>query len=88
MGFSAEISSIITRTAGVGEIIFGVLLIVFYQNKIIHLLNITALLGLLLFVALMMPVLLLEAFNPVTTNFALIGLSVVLLGSINKDSKH
>lgn len=83
LGFSAHVSDLITRGAGVSEIIFGVLLIVFYQSRTMHFLNISALLGLLLYVMLMMPALLIEAFNPVTTNLALIGLSVTLLSSIN-----
>lgn len=88
MGFSVETSTLITRGAGISEIIFGVLLIAFYQNKTIHLLNIVALLGLLAYVAFTMPVLLIEAFNPVTTNLALIGLSVVLLSDIERHVKH
>ncbi len=88
MGFSVETSTLITRGAGISEIIFGVLLIAFYQNKTIHLLNIAVLLGLLVYVAFMMPVLLIEAFNPVTTNLALIGLSVVLLSDIDRHVKH
>lgn len=78
MGFSDEVSFLITRVAGVSEIIFGVLLIVCYKNRHLLLLNIIALLGLCLFVAIQMPLLLIEAFNPVTTNFALIGLAYVL----------
>lgn len=79
MGFSLEVSNLITRAAGVSEIIFGLLLIILYKNRMIHILNIFALLGLLLYVILMMPILLVEAFNPVTTNLTLIGLSLVLL---------
>lgn len=79
MGFSAHTSDWITRGAGLSEIVFGVLLIVFYKSRTMHFLNISVLLGLLLYVVFMMPVLLIEAFNPVTTNFALIGLSVALL---------
>jgi hypothetical protein len=82
MGFSADISDAITRGAGISEVFFGVLLIVFYQNRTIHILNISALLALLFYVMLMMPVLLIEAFNPVTSNIALIGLSVALLDHI------
>ena len=86
MGFSLEVSNLITRVAGVGEIIFGLLLIIFYRDRVIHILNILALLGLLLYVILMMPVLLVEAFNPVTTNLTLIGLSLILISDL--DSKN
>lgn len=79
IGFSSEISNLITRCAGISEVIFGFVLIVFYKNKQIIHLNILALFVLCVFVAVQMPVLLIEAFNPVTTNAALIGLSYVLL---------
>jgi len=61
--------------------IFGLLLIVLYKNRIIHLLSIFALLGLLVYVIFMIPALLVEAFNPVTTNLPLIALSLFLLNN-------
>ena len=79
MGFSDNISLLITRAAGVSEIVFGIALIVFYKNRVFPILSIVALLFLFAFVALQLPSLLSEAFNPVTTNFALIALSYVLL---------
>lgn len=79
MGFSRELSDLITRGAGVSEIVFGLLLILFYRSRAIHLLNIVALSVLLIYVAIMMPVLLVEAFNPVTTNIPMIAMSLVLL---------
>ena len=83
-GFSAEISDLITKGVGVGEIIFGICLCVFYKNKHLVILNILALIGLLLAVIVTQPQLLIEAFNPVTTNLPLIGLSVIWL----KEIKH
>jgi hypothetical protein len=56
-----------------------------YRNKVVILLNITALTGLLLFVALLQPQLLIEAFNPVTTNIALIGFSFILLFELKNE---
>lgn len=79
MGFSDNISLLVTRAAGVSEIVFGTALIVFYKNRVFPILSIVALLFLFAFVALQLPSLLSEAFNPVTTNFALIALSYVLL---------
>ena len=79
IGLSNEISYLITKSAGVGEIIFGLIFLRFYQSRSIVLLNIIALVGLLIFVALLQPHLLIEAFNPVTTNIPLIGLSLILL---------
>ena len=78
-GFSAEVSTLITKSAGISEILFGAAIIAFYRTKALIWLNIAALLALLAFVAIQMPVLLIEAFNPVTTNLALVGLSYVLL---------
>ena len=79
MGFSDNISLLVTRAAGVSEIVFGIALIVFYKNRVFPILSIVALLFLFAFVALQLPSLLSEAFNPVTTNFSLIALSYVLL---------
>jgi len=78
LGFSNEVSFFITKAAGIGEIAFGIAIIIFYKHKPLLLLNILALLSLCAFVAIKIPVMLIEAFNPVTTNFALIGLSYVL----------
>jgi len=87
MGFSEEVSYVITKSAGIGEVIFGVLLFIFYRHRAIIVMNILGLLGLLVFVALFQPQLLVEAFNPVTTNLTLIGLSFILLQQ-SKASEH
>ena len=79
LGLSNELSYLVTKSAGVGEVIFGVLFFLFYRNKAVVLLNIIGLSGLLIFVVVLQPQLLIEAFNPVTTNIALIGFSVILL---------
>lgn len=81
-GFNPEISSLITRAAGVGEIIFAVLFFIFYRSILINVLNILALIGLMLFVAILQPSLLIEAFNPITTNLAIIAFSVVLINEL------
>ena len=78
LGFSDDISFWITKLAGVSEIVIGLLLIIFYKSRSLILFNILALVGLCVFVAVQWPLLLFEAFNPVTTNFALIALSLVL----------
>ena len=79
MGLSEEISYIVTKSAGVLEVVFGLLILVFYKNTNFIWFNIFALVSLCGYVAIMMPVLLIEAFNPVTTNFSLIALSYILL---------
>ena len=87
LGLSNDLSYLITKSAGVGEVIFGVVFFVLYRSKIIVLLNIIALTGLLFFVALLQPQLLIEAFNPVTTNIALIALSFILLTELKNELK-
>lgn len=77
-GFPYDIGLILSKSAGVIEIIFGVLIITFYRNKLLLVLNIVALLGFLVFVAISSPMILIDAFNPITTNFPLIVLSFVL----------
>lgn len=88
IGLSNELSYLVTKSAGVGEVLFGILFFVLYRSKVIILLNITGLTGLLGFVAVMQPHLLIEAFNPVTTNIALIGFSLILLVELNGESKN
>ncbi|MBQ4891084.1 DoxX-like family protein [Shewanella sp. MMG014] len=82
LGFSDEISYFITKAAGIGELIFGLIFIIFYKKRTVVMLNIAGLIGLLFFVAVLQPQLLVGAFNPVTTNIPLIGLSFILLGKL------
>ena len=89
-GFNAEISTLITRAAGIGEMIFAVMFFIFYRSILINILNIAALVGLMLFVAVLQPTLLIEAFNPVTTNLAIIAFSLVLINeqrALNQKTK-
>lgn len=79
LGFNEQISYWITKSAGVGEVIFGIIFWFYYQNRIINYLNIAAMFGLLATVALKMPLLLVEAFNPITTNLPIIACSLILL---------
>lgn len=79
LGLSDELSFLVTKVAGVAEVVFGLVFFVLYRSKLIVLLNIAALSGLLLFVVFLQPQILIEAFNPVTTNIALIGFSLILL---------
>jgi uncharacterized membrane protein YphA (DoxX/SURF4 family) len=77
-GLPEEITYLLIKTAGVGEILFGVIFIWLYRIKTVQLLNLVALIGLLVFAAFMTPHILLEAFNPVTTNVPLIVLGYLL----------
>ena len=82
IGLSSEASWRVTKMAGVAEVIFGLVFIAFYRYTIVHLLNIGALLSLFAFVAVMVPAVLLEAFNPITTNFPLVALDLILLSQL------
>jgi uncharacterized membrane protein YphA (DoxX/SURF4 family) len=84
IGFSDDISYLITKVAGIGEVIFGLLFFVFYKTKLMNILNILALAFLLLSVAMLQPQLLIEAFNPVTTNLPFMAFSFVLLNEIKQ----
>lgn len=86
IGLNEELSYLVTKTAGVLELMMGIAIIVFYKNKNLILLNIFALVALLIFAAVQMPSILIEAFNPVTTNVALIGLSYILLLAASKSA--
>lgn len=78
LGFSEEVTYLLSKAAGVGEILFGVIFIGFYQFKAVQWLNLIALFSLLLFAAVMTPIILVEAFNPVTTNIPLMVLGYYL----------
>lgn len=89
LGLSDELTYLMIKAAGIGEIIFGVIFIWCYQSKLVQWLNLAALAGLLFFAAVMTPFILLEAFNPVTTNLPLMVLGYTLLqqsgsGNANK----
>lgn len=79
IGLSEQASYLVTKSAGVAEILFGLLILVFYKKQSLIKFNMVALAMLCGFVVIQMPSLLIEAFNPVTTNFSLIGLSYILL---------
>ena len=79
LGFSDEITFYLVKTAGVAEVIFGLVFICCYRLRMVQLLNIIGLTGLLFFAGIMTPFILLEAFNPITTNVPLIVLGYYLL---------
>ena len=88
IGLSESNTLLLIRFAGVSEILFGILLLVFYKRAALLYLNIAALLALLFFVLIMTPPLIVEAFNPVTTNLPLIVLSLVLLHEAKRNGSE
>lgn len=83
-GLSEEATVILIHLAGIGEILFGITLILFYRNRMLLLFNIFCLIALFLFVLVQTPAILIEAFNPVTTNLPLIVLSFYLFEKMKK----
>lgn len=87
LGFSESITLILIKLAGVSEIIFGLVLWLFYKNRFVVASSIVGLLFLIVAVAVLTPHLLFEAFNPITTNIPLIGLSLILWSNCNGTNK-
>ncbi|MCE2571449.1 DoxX-like family protein [Motilimonas eburnea] len=87
IGFGNELTYTFIKMAGISEVIWGVIFFFFYKVRVVLLLNIIALVGLLLAVAALQPQLLIEAFNPVTTNIPLIAFTVIILSS-NSNSEQ
>ena len=88
IGLSEPNTLWLIRFAGVSEVAFGILLLVFYKQLILLYLNIVGFIALLLFVLVMTPHLMVEAFNPVTTNLPLIVLSLVLVHEAKKSGSE
>lgn len=75
--------------SGLAEIIFGSLFL-FLTHKYLHWLSIISLIGLFIFVLLIYPNQIYQAFNPVVMNIALASLSVISLWCIKalQNAKH
>ena len=87
LGLSETYTFYLIKMVGLGEVLFGCLLIYFYKMKWIQYANIGALTTLLLLVAIQTPAILFEAFNPITTNVPIILLSIILL-SQQRQTNH
>lgn len=87
-GFDQTTSYWITKLAGVGEVLFGIILFYAYRNTKLLYLNMAALLGLLIYVAVFAPQFLLEAFNPMTTNITMIVIILGILKELEREAKQ
>ncbi|KAA9340269.1 DoxX-like family protein [Adhaeribacter soli] len=65
--------------AGIGEILFGLAFFVFGRSRLLHYLNIFGLIALGATALLAKPEVYLAPFNPATTSFGVIGLSLIIL---------
>ena len=83
LGFNHETTYILIKLAGISEIILGCLVWWQYKNKLVIASSIIGLLALIIAVAALTPHLIVEAFNPITTNLPLIGLSFILWHNAN-----
>lgn len=77
IGLSRSGAEKVAIIGGVAEIAISVAVLVFWRQRWPLVLTVAAMFGLLGFVVMFQPVLLGAAFNPVTTNIAVIALSVV-----------
>lgn len=87
LGFGEDITYWFIKCAGVSEILFGIVFMVFYRQRHVALLNMLALAGLLFATGILTPHLLIEAFNPVTTNLPLLVLSLQVYRTACQDSQ-
>lgn len=76
-GFSHSEAVNVAAVGGVLEVGMAGVVLIFWRHRWPLLLTATAMLGLLCFVTLVQPVLLVAAFNPITTNIAVLALSMV-----------
>lgn len=76
-GLSRASAEQLAMIGGVFEIGMSVIVLLFWHQRWPLLLTAAVMIGLLAFVAMFQPVLLTAAFNPVTTNVAVVALSVV-----------
>lgn len=78
-GFSAAGAVQLATIGGALEIAMSVVVLLFWRQRWPLLLTVAAMIGLLVFIILVQPMLLVAAFNPVTTNVAVAALSIVSL---------
>ena len=86
-GFEEMIMLFMIEIAGYAEIIFGALLLILRQSKILHILNILAMCGLGLLIIVTDIQYFQQAFNPFVMNVAMAMLSIVALQLLNIENK-
>ncbi|WP_417539235.1 DoxX-like family protein [Marinobacter sp.] len=87
VGFSRSEAVQLATVAGVLEIAMAVAILIFWRHRWPLLLTLAAMAGLLVFVVLVQPLLLGGAFNPVTTNVAVVALSIASLHLLQATEK-
>jgi hypothetical protein len=79
--FAAEHAVLITNLAGVAEIIFAAIMFICWRHKWPMFISIAMMVGMLVGTMMIKPTLATQAFNPVSLNIAVIGLSLINLFS-------
>jgi hypothetical protein len=76
-GFNESQAITVAYVGGVGEIMFGLMMLILWRQRWPLLLSAALMVGLLFFAITFYPILALSAFNPVTTNICVFCLSIV-----------
>ncbi|TQV76752.1 hypothetical protein FLL45_01995 [Aliikangiella marina] len=87
LGFDDATTVLFIKISGILECLWALVFFKLYQYLQVLWLNILALVGLFAAVVILQPSLLIEAFNPVTTNALLIGMTLVLMRSLAKSNQ-
>lgn len=77
IGLDHRQATLLAYTAGVGEIIFGALILLFWRKRWPLALSAAGMTALLCFALIFQPTLAMAAFNPVTMNICVLALSIV-----------
>ena len=85
MGVELETAETVVMISGIGEVIFGLLLLVLWRTRWPLWITIIAMLGLLLGVFITAPELIGGAFNPVTLNVLVIVVAFIALKSFSEE---
>ena len=83
-GFTGWQADWLLRIAGVGELAMALLFYIGYRWPWLHYLNLCCALGLTLAISWLQPWMLVQAFNPISTNLALAVLSAIALSELAK----
>jgi hypothetical protein len=80
LGFDPEAATRASYLAGVGEMLMGGLVLVFYRHAWPFVITVLAMIGLFVYTLLQTPQFLVSAFNSVTVNVAVGAIAVIALG--------
>ncbi|MGJ8670322.1 MAG: DoxX-like family protein [Oceanococcus sp.] len=79
LGLSLESATQLSVVAGAFEVLFAVIVLTLWRHRWPLIFTVASMVGLLVFVVVWSPALLVGAFNPVTTNLCVLALAMVAL---------